>query len=170
VNDITISGGTKGTFLMISGSQYTLVVYTLNNENYTGTVQVAAGVATDGAGNGNTASNEVSIYVDRKAPIITSVTPSPTSPTSGGVTLTVNAEDSGVGLHAYSFDNGTTRTGNNHETFIANTTGILQVQDSLGNISSTGYEISNIDKDAPQVVLNGNATMRVLQYGGYIEL
>jgi hypothetical protein len=162
VNDITISGGTTGAFSPGSGNQYTLVVNTLDNENYTGTVQVAANVATDGAGNGNTVSNEVSIYVDRKALIIISVTPSTTSLTSGGVTLTVNASDSGVGLHsqAYSFDNGVTRTGSSNQLFLTGMTVNIQVRDSLGNISTTGYVISNIDTTAPTVTFtpNGNST------------
>ncbi|MDR3169758.1 MAG: hypothetical protein LBU27_08745 [Candidatus Peribacteria bacterium] len=96
VNDITVSGGTKGTFTTVSGSQYTLIVNTVNNENYTGTVQVAANVATDVAGNANTASNAVSIYVDRKPPAISTVTPNTTGPTSGEITLTITANDSGV--------------------------------------------------------------------------
>jgi hypothetical protein len=73
-----------------------LIVHTLADDNYTGTVQVAANVATDTAGNSNTASNVETIYVDRKVPTITDVTSNMPDPTSGAVTLTINASDTGV--------------------------------------------------------------------------
>jgi len=64
-DDITVTNGTKGTFSG-SGASYTLVV--TNSGSCTQTVSVAAGKCTDTAGNNNTASNTVSIVIDRDVP------------------------------------------------------------------------------------------------------
>ena len=67
-SDITVTNGSKGTFSG-SGKTYTLVV--TNSGSTTQTVKVNAGVCTDSVGNGNTASNTLSISIDRTAPTIT---------------------------------------------------------------------------------------------------
>jgi hypothetical protein len=85
--------------------------------------------------------------------------------------LTVTASDSGVGLNesdAYSFDGGTTRTGN-EKTFYSNTTGTIRVRDLLGNISNTGYEINGIEDNRPTVELIGSPIGWILSGDTYIE-
>jgi hypothetical protein len=79
------------------------------------------------------------------------VVQNPIASTSGSVTLTITATDTGAGLHvtAYSFNNGSTRQTANNKSFAANTSGTIKVRDAVGNISSTGYNISNIDTTAP---------------------
>jgi hypothetical protein len=79
------------------------------------------------------------------------VTPNITTPTNQNITLTISGSDDGVGISAlsgYSFDNGATR-GKNTTTFSSNTTGTIKVRDAVGNISSTGFSISNIDTTPP---------------------
>jgi hypothetical protein len=101
---------------------------------------------------GNTGSVEIHInFIDKTAPTISDVVQNPTSPTSGSITLTVTATDTGAGLHAtaYSFDNGSTWQSANNKSFTGNTSGTIKVKDAVGNVSSTGYNISNIDTTKP---------------------
>jgi hypothetical protein len=81
------------------------------------------------------------------------VNQTPLTPTSGDVTLTVTASDSGgAGLHtteAYSFDGGTTRQSTNQKLFTANQPVTIRVKDAAGNTTSTGLIINTIDKDNP---------------------
>jgi hypothetical protein len=73
VSDVTVTGGTF-TANAVSGTVYTLQV-TPTGPGSVVTVSVAANVANDVAGNGNTASNTYSLTYT-PAPIITSLTPS----------------------------------------------------------------------------------------------
>jgi hypothetical protein len=57
INDVTISAGTKGAFTTVSSSQYTLAV-TMPTGTGSLTTDVAAGAATDAAGNANTAATQ----------------------------------------------------------------------------------------------------------------
>lgn len=65
--------------------------------------------------------------------------------------MTVNATDSGAGLHntAYSFDNGTIRQTGDKKVFTGNQDVNIKVKDAVGNITSTGIKISNIDTEKP---------------------
>jgi Ca2+-binding RTX toxin-like protein len=56
--DITVVGGTAGTFTAVSGTQYTLVVTPPGNSTGNMTVDVAGSVFTDAAGNNNTAATQ----------------------------------------------------------------------------------------------------------------
>jgi hypothetical protein len=98
--DVVVANGAKGAFTAVSATVYTLVV--TPNADFEGnvTVDVAAGVATDAAGNGNTASAQSVQAVDTLAPalpVITSITDNSGS-TSDNLTndntpvLTVSAE------------------------------------------------------------------------------
>nr|WP_156478466.1 Ig-like domain-containing protein [Vibrio cidicii] len=69
-DDITVSGGTKGTFSAVSGTVYTLVVTPTANSNSNLTVDVAANVATDTAGNPNSAATQSVQVVDTALPSI----------------------------------------------------------------------------------------------------
>ncbi|WP_338430540.1 Ig-like domain-containing protein [Synechococcus elongatus IITB3] len=70
-NDITVTNGTKGTFTAVSGTQYTLVVTPTAGFEGNVTVDIAAGVAIDAAGNPNTAATQSVQPVDTKAPVPT---------------------------------------------------------------------------------------------------
>ncbi|KGK13629.1 Ig-like domain-containing protein, partial [Vibrio navarrensis] len=69
-DDITVSGGTKGTFTEVSGTVYTLVVTPTANSTSNLTVDVAANVATDTAGNPNSAATQSVQVVDTELPSI----------------------------------------------------------------------------------------------------
>lgn len=86
VDDVTVTNGTKGTFSG-SGTTYTLAVTPAAIKGDV-TVDVAAGVATDAAGNLNTAATQFVQAVDMLAPTIT------ISTISGGYVN--NAEDESV--------------------------------------------------------------------------
>ncbi len=58
LSDITITDGTSGTFTAVDGDTYTFLV---SSENATAMVDIAAEVATDAAGNANTASNQLTL-------------------------------------------------------------------------------------------------------------
>jgi hypothetical protein len=101
---------------------------------------------------GNTGSVNVNVpNIDKTAPTISNIGKNITSSTSGSVTLTVTATDTGAGLaaEAYSFDNGSTRQTANNKSFTGNTSETIKVRDAVGNVSSTGYNISNIDTIKP---------------------
>ncbi|WP_229599853.1 Ig-like domain-containing protein [Vibrio navarrensis] len=69
-DDITVSGGSKGTFTVVSGTVYTLVVTPTTNSTSNLTVDVAANVATDTAGNPNSAATQSVQAVDTALPSI----------------------------------------------------------------------------------------------------
>jgi hypothetical protein len=69
-SDVTVANGTKGTFTAVSGTQYTLAVTPTPNFEGNLTVDVAADVAVDTAGNGNTAATQSVQAVDTLAPTL----------------------------------------------------------------------------------------------------
>ncbi len=71
--DVTVVGGTKGTFSG-SGASYTLVVTPASNSTTSITVDVAGGVATSTNGNESTAATQSVQIVDTKTPTLSSVT------------------------------------------------------------------------------------------------
>ncbi|MEF1227580.1 Ig-like domain-containing protein, partial [Vibrio fortis] len=72
-DDITVSGGSKGSFTAVSGTVYTLVVTPTAGSTSDITVDVAADVATDAAGNTNTAATQSTQAVDTVVPTVSSV-------------------------------------------------------------------------------------------------
>lgn len=67
--DLTFSGGTANVASFTgSGSSYSVTVNTEDNKEYTLKLKVEQGKCTDAAGNGNTASNEVEVPIDRIKP------------------------------------------------------------------------------------------------------
>jgi large repetitive protein len=70
-DDITVAGGTKSTFTAVSGTEYTLAVTPAASSTTAITVDVAASVATDANGNGNTAATQATQTVDTTAPTVT---------------------------------------------------------------------------------------------------
>lgn len=102
---------------------------------------------------GNTASKSFTISnLDFDAPVIKSVTQSTDAPTNKDVTLTVTAEDVGLGLatKAYRIDGGEWQTSNK---FVVAKNGsyLIEVLDKAGNIGSYTKEVTNIDKVKPTI-------------------
>jgi hypothetical protein len=117
-----------------------------------------SGIATSGA---TTLQKIASIVQDSSAPVISSVTKSTSSWTNGNVSVTVKASDvlSGLAAQAYSFDNGQTWQASNTKAFSQNVATInIKVKDNAGNIASSSASITNIDKTAPSISINGNTT------------
>jgi methionine-rich copper-binding protein CopC len=86
VADITVGNGTKGALSTADSITFTI------NISPTGsavTVNIAAGVATDNAGNTNNAATQYSITYDNSAPTVTTFTP---ADNATGVSLTSNIE------------------------------------------------------------------------------
>jgi hypothetical protein len=71
IGDITVANGTKGTFTPVSSTVYTLVVTPTAGYEGNVTVDVAGSVATDAAGNNNTAAIQSVQAVDMLAPAVT---------------------------------------------------------------------------------------------------
>jgi 2C-methyl-D-erythritol 2,4-cyclodiphosphate synthase len=90
--------------------------------------------------------------IDTTAPSIYSIKGDPTSPTSGTVTLTIDASDDAPHTVAYSFDDGATWQAEKTKDFTENQTVLVQVRDEVNNISSSDYTIDNIDTTAPVIV------------------
>jgi LPXTG-site transpeptidase (sortase) family protein len=102
---ITVVNGTAGNFATLSGSQYTADI--TPSANGTVTVDVAAGVATDAAGNGNIAASTFSITYDTGAPAVSSIlrhTPasSPTNATNVTFRVTFSKDVQNVDLGDFS--------------------------------------------------------------------
>lgn len=84
--DVTVAGGTVTDFAAVDARTYTFGVEA--NADGTVTVSVAAGVATDAAGNPNTAAAPVSLVFDAVDPAITGLAPTE-GPTAGGTVVTI---------------------------------------------------------------------------------
>ena len=110
-SDITVSSGTVQNLILSSSpsaaSQYTFVVANLTDQA-TLTASIPAGAAQDARANDNTASNAISLSIDRIIPVVSSA--SATTPTS--VTLTISKSVSGTGITPADFaiDNVATST------------------------------------------------------------
>ena len=66
--DITVTGGTISDFTTVDGDTYT---FSVSSENPSATVDIAAGVATDAAGNENTAASQLSLIFNSSPTDIT---------------------------------------------------------------------------------------------------
>ena len=79
VGDITVTNGTASNFVAVDGHTYTFDVTPTADGDVT--VSIAAGVATDTGGNGNTAATPVTVTSDTTAPTptVSSTAPDPTS-------------------------------------------------------------------------------------------
>jgi len=80
VDDIDITGGSKGAFNVVSGTEYTLVITPTDNSTTNITVDVAANVAQDAAGNDNLVAVQSVQAVDttNQAPTLTATSQDPT--------------------------------------------------------------------------------------------
>ena len=107
---------------------------------------------------GNTASKSFTISnLDFDAPVVKSVVQSTDAPTNKDVTLTVTAEDVGLGLatKAYRIDGGEWQASNK---FVVTENGsyLIEVLDKAGNIGSYTKEVTNIDKIKPTITASVN--------------
>jgi hypothetical protein len=101
-DDVTVTGGTKGTFTALSGTVYTLAVTPAANSTANITVDVAEGVANDAAGNPNTAAAQAVQAVDTTAPVvvITDDEPGVANIAGGDVTFTFTFSEAVTGFVA----------------------------------------------------------------------
>lgn len=87
-DDVTVTSGSKGTFMAVSGTVYTLAVTPAAGFEGNLTVNVAAGVAVDGAGNGNIAATQSVQAVDTLAPTDIAITAADVAlPTTAGALI-----------------------------------------------------------------------------------
>ena len=116
-------------------------------------------VVRDKAGNISTDTVIIS-NIDKDAPAVNSVMLNPPYPTNQDVKITLNAVDTGVGLHslAYSYDNGITWTDENFFEIFKNGVYDFLIRDELGNTFSNRVGVSTIDKIAPSVSLSADTT------------
>ena len=176
--DITVSGGTAGT-LSGSGKTYTLVV--TNAGSGTQTVTLAAGKCTDKVGNGNRASNTVSITIDRTAPGVTITANKSTYTNASSITYTFTFTENVTGFAKgdISITNGTagafSGSGKTYTLVVTNSGSCTQkvsvekgkCTDSVGNSNTASNTLSiGIDRTAPTCSLatptNGLATSLIL--------
>lgn len=124
-----------------SSGKYKLVV----SKNGTYTIHVRDSV------NNVTSINVKITNIDKEAPVINSVTLSPSEYTNGNVTVTVQSTDDSEEL-LYSFDGGVSWQKENTKTYNSNTTVQVQVKDQMNRVTKhNNVQISNIDKDTPTI-------------------
>ena len=121
------------------------------------------GRLTDGI---NTTTGYATILIEDKINPSLEVTGNATDWTKESVTLVANSQDneSGLQAQAYSFNGGQTWQAENTKTYDQNTSGIIvQVKDEAGNIASQTINIDKIDKDAPVVNIETQATSNTIK-------
>jgi len=165
--DLTVSNGTVSGFSATSGSIYTFNV-TPNGSGSTVTVNVAAGVAQDAAGNPNTAASQYSITYVAPSTTVTSITTTTTSPTNAtSISYTVTFASSVAGLTISNFSLSPTVTGafissvsgsGTTYTVTVNTgTGSGPLQLNLANSTSLSPSVSNAPFAGPNITLDKTA-------------
>ena len=184
-SDITVTGTANlGSATAISGfsasadnSTFTFNVVATSDGSVT--VSIAAGVAQDSAGNGNTVSDDYTLTIDSTAPAVSITTNTPQSVNTASFTLTGTADagstvevlqnGSSVGTTTATATNGawtiTVTLDDGANTFRASST------DDAGNKGTSGAVIITLDSVAPSVVISsvsgddgGTANTRTLSY------
>lgn len=178
-SDITLSGGTAGTFTAVSDTIYTLVVTPDNNFVGDITVDVAANAASDSSGNGNTSPNTFTLDIDTIVPTAT-ITLSDNDLTQGEtatVTITFSKAVENFTLADLTAENGTLSGLNtvDNVTWTATFTPDSPVNDNTNMISladtytdnagnpgttatSPNYEIANATATVVFDLTTGNTT------------
>lgn len=168
LGDLTVVGGTASNFLG-SGTSYTFDI--APNGQHAVTVDIAANVAVDAAGNQNTAAAQLSITYDTVAPTAPTVAgASPTNDTTP--TWTWTATGGGNGTYRYKIDNSTLSAGSTTTTSAtftpasALTTGshtlYVQERDDAGNWSTTASRTITIDTTAPTATITSSLSSPTL--------
>jgi len=171
--DINVTNGTVGTFNVVSGTEYTLVVTPLSDYEGNILVNVAAGVAQDINGNNNTAATQSTQAVDTLRPNITGVALGAdgyinAADTASGVNIVVNTTDieDGRTVSCSITDVGSVHTvgpvtgsASSNTVTIASTaltalsdgviTATCSVSDTAGNAATAGTDTATKDVVAP---------------------
>jgi hypothetical protein len=169
LSDISVSAGTKGSFVEVNSQQFTFTV-TISSDA-TIQVNISSGVCSDLAGNDNSAASQYTIVFDKGAPEISSIVFSQSSPTNAtiiGATIQFNENVTGFTIGDITVVNATlsgfVNVNNNRFTVNASPSGDGTVslsivagvcQDASGNqnIASSVYSIIS-DRTAPTIVLS----------------
>ena len=173
--DVTVTNGSKGTFTAVDGDTYTLVVTPTTDGAVT--VDVASGVATDAASNGNSSAS-ATVTSDRTAPSFTS---SATINANENQTSVVNITTTDVSSVTYSLNGGADAakfsiTSGGVLTFVAapnrespTDSGtnnvydvIVKATDAAGNTSSQNIAVTVADVNEFDPVLN-DATFSIVE-------
>jgi hypothetical protein len=106
IEDVSVSNGTAGNFVAVSSTVYTFDVTPAGEGAVT--VNVAAAVAQDAAGNGNTAATQYGITYDSTSPTVTlsSTASSPTKTSPIPMTATFNEAVTGFAVGDITVGNG----------------------------------------------------------------
>ena len=166
---------TNGSASNLSGSDANYTVLIVPTSDGEVTVSLAEGVATDAAGNANTASNLFTVDADITAPGVTLASGSP-DPVAGAFTLDVTFSEPVTGLELADFavDNGSASdlagSGQDYTVLITpGADGAVTVSlparaamDAAGNWSSASQSFSIVnDETGPTVVLSSDVTLPV---------
>ena len=175
VNGLSVTNATLGTFTAVSGSVYTV---NLTPTNGTVTVDVAAGVATDAAGNSNSVATQLSRTYDGIAPILTLTTPAVITtanvaayPVGGTCTI----DDGNVTVNVGSVSGNTACDGSGNFATTLDVSGLVDgaslavsasQTDTAGNLGSASATTSK-DTTAPVLALTTPAVITTANVAAY---
>ena len=158
LGDISVTNGTTGNFVQVSGSEYTFDV--TPTAAGTVSVQIPANVAQDTNGNDNDPSNTVDILFDDIAPTMVCQNATISINPVGVATLTSADVDGGstdnIGIATLSLDEtifGCTEVGTS--------TVVLTATDEAGNSASCSADVTVVDDTDPTINCPGNQTVTV---------
>ena len=163
--DLTLTNASVVSFKKVSDTVYVRTVKANTNSYGTAKASVWANTATDGAGNNNTVSNEVTWTYDNAWPTFTLSNQTVNECTAWSLSITSVAQVWCAGAHAspYSFDNstwGTTTTWQFSTSTSQPWSGkkTAYVRDALGNVTSheATWTVSNVAPTANNFTLNSN--------------
>ena len=156
LTDVTVTGGTLGTFVAVSSTQYTFI-FTPDSATNAGSasLSLATGAFTDAAGNTSSASFTVTVN-DTQNPTITApvaVTVSANASCNAfGVTLGTPTTADNCGVASV--------TNNAPGTFpLGNTTVTWTVTDNAGNTATATQVVTVVDNTNPTIVAPANLTV-----------
>ena len=166
IGEITVGNGTAGSFVPVSGTTYTANI--TPSAQGAVTVDVAANVAQDAAGNNNTAATQLSRTYDTTAPTAPTVTSAAASTNNTTPEWTWTQGGGGNGTYRYKLDNNDLTSGATETTTASYTptTGLIdgahtlyvQERDDAGNWSASGSYAVTIDGTGPTVTITSAAS------------
>ena len=169
-NDITLTNGTKGTFMAVDGDTYTLVVTPAADGLVT--ASVAADAAADLAGNVNPSAS-ASVTSDRLAPTLT-ISPNGSTTNQASTTFTFQFSENVIGFNSgdIAVANGTkgTFTTVDAKTYtlivaatadgpVSVTVNAGAANDAAGNLNTGATASITSDRTAPQLTISPDATL-----------
>ncbi len=161
LSDVTITNGNGSDFTDNGDGSYDLVVSATANGLVE--VNVAAGVATDAAGNSNTVSNTLGVMYDATAPTVTLTTASG-DPTNGAIPITVTFDElvTGFDLSDVTITNGNgsgftdNGDGSYDLTVTATADGLVEVEVSAG-VATDAADNGNTASNTLEVTYDATA-------------